>query len=371
MVDPRRTDRVLGLAALGLLVAGCLLVLLPFVTALLWAVILTYSTWPLYAGLKRSVGGRNTVAAALMTLAVSVVMLAPFVIVVAGLADNAAELVDALRRVFEEGLPDAPAWVRELPLIGERADAYWRGLAQDDNRLIEELKGMLVSARAVLLTGGGYLAAGVLQLALSVLVAFFLFRDGEAAAARLQQAASRLAGPGARYLLDVAGQTVNSVVYGILGTALAQGVLAGIGFWVAGVPGASLLGLATFFLSAVPVGPPLIWGSAAVWLFYQGSVGWAIALALWGLLVVSMVDNFLKPLIISRGSSLPFILVFLGVLGGVVAFGFIGVFLGPTLLAVGYRVLNEWAGERAELHAVTLTDASKIDYGASKPLDGP
>jgi predicted PurR-regulated permease PerM len=187
-----------------------------------------------------------------------------------------------------------------------------------------------------------------MQLALSVLVAFFLFRDGEAAAARLQHATLRVAGPDARYLLDVAGQTVNSVVYGILGTALAQGVLAGIGFWVAHVPGASLLGLATFFLSVVPVGPPLIWGSAAVWLYYQGELGWAIFLALWGLLVVSMVDNFLKPFIISRGSSLPFILVFLGVLGGVVAFGFIGVFLGPTLLAVGYRILDEWAGEKVE-----------------------
>lgn len=349
MADGQRTDRMLGLAALTLLVAGCLLVLLPFVTALLWAVVLTYSTWPLYARLKRSVDDRHTLAAALMTLAVAIVLLAPFVIVVAGLADNAAELMDALRRLFERGLPEPPAWVLDLPLVGDRLAAYWRGLVHDENRLIEELRAMLLSARATLITGGGYLAAGVLQLALSVLVAFFLFRDGEAAAARLQRAASRVAGSGARYLVDVAGQTVNSVVYGILGTALAQGVLAGIGFLVAGVPGASLLGLATFFLSVVPVGPPLIWGSAAIWLFYQDAVGWAIFLVLWGLLVVSMVDNFLKPFIISRGSSLPFILVFLGVLGGVVAFGFIGVFLGPTLLAVGYRVLNEWVGEQAEL----------------------
>ena len=129
---------------------------------------------------------------------------------------------------------------------------------------------------------------------------------------------------------------------GILGTALALGVLAAIGFLIAGVPGATLLGLATFFFSVVPVGPPLIWGSAALWLFYQGSTGMAIFMGLWGLLVISLVDNFLKPIIISRGSHLPFILVFLGVLGGVLAFGFIGVFLGPTLLAVGYQVLTEW-----------------------------
>lgn len=332
---------MLGLGALAVLVAGCLLVLFPFVTALLLAVILTFSTWPLYVRLRNAVGGRNTVAAALMTLAATLFLLAPFVIVATGLADNAAVLMEALRVVFEAGLPDAPAWVKTLPLVGERLDAYWRSLAHDDSQLIEEMKS-LIPAREAIVKAGGYLVAGVLQLALSVLVAFFLFRDGDAAAARVRDAASRVAGPDARHLLDVAGKTVNSVVYGILGTALAQGVLAGIGFLIAGVPGATLLGLVTFFLSVVPVGPPLIWGSAAIWLYYQGSVGMAIFMGLWGLLVISLVDNFLKPIIISRGSHLPFILVFLGVLGGVLTFGFIGVFLGPTLLAVGYQVLNEW-----------------------------
>ena len=232
--------------------------------------------------------------------------------------------------------------MKTLPLVGEGAYAYWSNLALDEGRFVQELKRLVPSIRDTLVTSGGYLAAGLAQLALSVLVAFFLYRDGDLVVARLRKAASRVAGPDARHLLDVAGKTVNSVVYGILGTALAQGVLAAIGFLIAGVPGATLLGLATFFFSVVPVGPPLIWGSAALWLFYQGSTGMAIFMGLWGLLVISLVDNFLKPIIISRGSHLPFILVFLGVLGGVLAFGFIGVFLGPTLLAVGYQVLTEW-----------------------------
>ncbi len=341
MADFQNTDRMLGLGALVLLIAGCLLVLFPFVTALLLAVILTFSTWPLYVRLRNAVGGANTVAAALMMLAASLFLLAPFVIVAVGLVDNAAALMEVLRGFVEAGLPDSPAWVKTLPLVGERADAYWRSLGQDDSQLIEEMRN-LIPARETFVKAGGYLVAGVLQLALSVLVAFFLFRDGDAAAARVRDAASRVAGPDARHLLDVAGKTVKSVVYGILGTGLAQGVLAGIGFLIAGVPGATLLGLVTFFLSVVPVGPPLIWGSATIWLFYQGSVGSAIFMGLWGLLVISLVDNFLKPIIISRGSHLPFILVFLGVLGGVLTFGFIGVFLGPTFLAVGYQVLNEW-----------------------------
>jgi len=340
MADFQNTDRMLGLGALVVLIAGCLLVLFPVVTALLLAVILTFSTWPLYLRLRNAVGGRNTVAAALMTLAASLFLLAPFVIVAVGLVDNAAALMEALRRVFEAGLPDSPTWVKTLPLVGERVDTYWRSIGHDDSQLIAEMKS-LIPAREAFVKAGGYLVAGVLQLALSVLVAFFLFRDGDAAAARVRDAASRVAGPDARHLLDVAGKTVNSVVYGILGTALAQGTLAGIGFLIAGVPGATLLGLVTFFLSVVPVGPPLIWGSATIWLYYQGSVGSAIFMGLWGLLVISLVDNVLKPIIISRGSHLPFILVFLGVLGGVLTFGFIGVFLGPTFLAVGYQVLNE------------------------------
>jgi predicted PurR-regulated permease PerM len=337
-----RTDRLIGLALLIVLVVGCLLVLRPFVTALLWAAVLTYSTWPLYARMKRVTGGRNTAAAALMMLAIMLCLVVPFVVVVASLADNASQLIDALRRLFEQGPPEPPAWVRDLPIVGERLEAYWRSLVHDHDRFMEALRGTLGAARSVFVVTGRYMGAGVLQLTLSVIVAFFLFRDGETAALHLQRAASRIAGPRARYLLDVAGNTVHSVVYGILGTALAQGVLAGIGFRIAGVPGASLLGLATFFLSVLPIGPPLVWGAATLWLYLQGATGWAVFMALWGLFVVSMVDNFLKPFIISRGSRLPFILVFLGVLGGVLVFGFIGVFLGPTLLAVGYRMLDEW-----------------------------
>ncbi|HWH47323.1 MAG TPA: AI-2E family transporter [Burkholderiales bacterium] len=336
------TDRILGLGALAVLVAGCLLVLFPVVTALLLAVILTFSTWPMYVRLRRALGGRNTVAAGLMTAGATVFLLAPFVIVVSGLADNAAALMDAFRSVFDAGLPDMPTWVKTLPVVGEGIDTYWRSLVNDDSQLIEEMKNLIAPARELLLKTGGFLVAGVLQLALSVLIAFFLYRDGDAAAAQVRGAASRVAGPYSRHLLDVAGKTVNSVVYGILGTALAQGLLAGIGFLIAGVPGATLLGLATFFFSVVPVGPPLIWGTATIWLYFHGSVGMAIFMGLWGLLVISLVDNFLKPIIISRGSHLPFILVFLGVLGGVLTFGFIGIFLGPTLLAVGFHVLNEW-----------------------------
>jgi predicted PurR-regulated permease PerM len=176
-----------------------------------------------------------------------------------------------------------------------------------------------------------------------VLIAFFFYRDGDAVQRRLRAAIERIAPERGKRYLDLAVGTMRGVVYGILGTALAQGVLMAIGLWIAGFQAAPLLGLATFFLSPLPVGPPLVWLGAAAVLFQQGETGWAIFIAAWGALIVSSVDNFVKPLIISRGSNLPFILVLLGILGGAVAFGFIGVFLGPVLLALGLALLREWA----------------------------
>jgi predicted PurR-regulated permease PerM len=190
------------------------------------------------------------------------------------------------------------------------------------------------------------MGAGLLRLAFSLLIAFFLFRDGTKAAEQLSAAILRIGGERGTHLLDLAGNTVRGVVYGILGTALVQAVIAGIGFVVAGVPGAAVLTLLTFFLSVVPMGPPLVWIPAACWLFYQGRTGWGIFMVIWGI-GVSSIDNFVKPWLISRGSTMPFLLILFGVLGGAIAFGFIGVFLGPTLLAVGYRIMQEWLARKA------------------------
>lgn len=341
-MQPFRSDRVLGFAALGFLIVGCFLVLRPFLSAVLWAAILATTVWPAFLWVDRRLPGWRNTSALITTLLTAVVLIAPFVIVAIGLGSNVAELVAATRTLLEGGLPDAPRWLQEIPFVGDRLYAYWQGFAHNGERLVAELGQLVEPAKALIINGGRAIGLGVFQMGLAVVIVFFLFRDGEAVTARLGAVLERLAGPRGRRLLVLTHGTVGGVVYGILGTALAQGILAGIGFAIAGVPGALVLGLATFFLSAVPVGPPLIWGPAAFWLFQQGELGWALFVALWGFFVVSTVDNVLKPLIISRGASLPFVLVLLGVLGGVLAFGFIGVFLGPTLLAVGYRLLTEW-----------------------------
>jgi predicted PurR-regulated permease PerM len=180
-------------------------------------------------------------------------------------------------------------------------------------------------------------------MSLAAFVSFFFYRDGTALVRFLNVAMDRVIGKHVENILGIINDTMRSVMYGLLGTALAQGLVATIGFAIAGVPAALLLGVASAILSVVPVGPPLIWGSAAIWLFYQGTVGWGIFMLLWGFFLISSVDNVVKPLLISQGSNLPFILVLFGVMGGVIAFGFVGVFIGPTLLAVGLSLIQEWA----------------------------
>ncbi|HTD85381.1 MAG TPA: AI-2E family transporter [Candidatus Binatia bacterium] len=329
-----------------LLGAGCLLVMLPFVSVLLWAVVLCFSSWPLYQRLLRSVGNRRTLAASIMSLGLMLIILLPFVVVGSALADHVGQLTTAVRKLIDAGPRPAPQWLGKLPLVGARAIEYWQALAADSAKLLALLRRLIQPASAWLLAAGVAMGGGLVRLAFSIFIAFFLFKDGTKAAEHLSSAVLRIGGNRATHLLDLAGNTIRGVVYGILGTALVQAVMAGVGFVIAGVPGAAVLTLLTFFLSVVPMGPPLVWIPAACWLFYQGQTGWGLFMVIWGI-AVSSIDNFVKPWLISRGSAMPFLLILFGVLGGAFAFGFIGVFLGPTLLAVGYRVVQEWLARKA------------------------
>jgi predicted PurR-regulated permease PerM len=293
------------------------------------------------------VAGR-TWAALLMALGMILVILLPFLVVGVTLADNVKELTSAGQKWLEAGPPAPPAWLAKLPAVGQQATERWQTLATDSAKLLEAAKRFIEPVGAGLLIVSVAIGNGLLHLALSIFIAFFLFRDGLAVAGRLAVSVQRIGGERGTRLLEVASNTVRGVVYGILGTALVQALMAGIGFVIAGVPGAALLALLTFFLSVVPVGPPLVWLPAALWLFHQGSTGWGIFMLAWGV-AVSSVDNVVKPWLISQGSDLPFILIFFGVLGGALMFGFIGVFIGPTLLAVGYRLVEEWASANGEV----------------------
>ena len=382
--QPRRTEHTVRRVVVVLLLFGSLLVLWPFLSAVLWAIVLSFSIWPVHRRLVAWLGGRRTLAALIITLVFLAALVVPLVVTVANLADDARALTGAGREWLRSGA-GTPAWIDKVPLIGRPASRYWNDLAAelralthdadaplaapttapilvptvvpdvtpapatapaDRSKLRQTIRAVLAWVRSILVTFGLAIGAGAMQVVLSLLLMFFILKDGEALAARLETMAARISADRGTALLDLAGGTVRGVVYGILGTALAQGIMAGIGFLIAGVPGATLLGLLTFLLSVLPMGPPLVWIPAALWLFHQDRTGWGIFMLIWGV-GVSSIDNVVKPLIISRGSKMPFVLILLGVLGGALTFGLIGVFIGPTLLAVAYRLIDEWSRARA------------------------
>ncbi|WP_037471886.1 AI-2E family transporter [Sinorhizobium fredii] len=341
-------EQILGVGALLLLAFGCALVLQPFLSAILWAAVICFSTWPVYQRCERAVGGNKGLAAAVMTLLVALVLVAPFAVMVPTLTDNVSNLLTAVNQILEQGPPAPPRWVAGLPVIGENLAAYWESLAHNAPAFSTELKKLIGPATNLAVASGAVLGAGLLEPWQSVFIAFFFFLHGRRMAAYVRAVGERFAGPRSRKLLTVVGATVKGVIYGLIGTALAQALLAGIGFWIAGVPQALLLGVLTFVLSFVPIGPPLVWGSVALWLFVQGAVWWSFFVAAWGLLLVSSIDNVIRPYVLGKTNNLPVLLGLFGFLGGVVAFGFIGIFLGPTLLAVAYSLFLEWTTAEVE-----------------------
>lgn len=336
------TNQIVRIALIALLIIGCASVLLPFMAAILFAVIICLFTWPLYNRVWRCLGRRDTLAAITMTLLLLIALILPMAYLAANLADSAATLFNELETVFQNLQPHAPDWMRNLPLIGDQVSNAWERATASHEELMKLLRQYYEPMRAFSLQAVQLVAGGFLQLLLVVFVAFFFYRDGTRLAASLIAIVRRLGGALGEEMLTLSCNTVKGVMLGIFGTALAQSAVALIGFLMAGAPMPLLLALATFFLSVIPVGPPLIWGGAALWLYSHGDHGWAIFLALYGLLAISSVDNVVKPILISHSSHLPVLLVVLGVLGGALAFGFIGIFLGPTLLAVGLTLITHW-----------------------------
>jgi predicted PurR-regulated permease PerM len=286
--------------------------------------------------------GRSAPAAFLMTLLLVVLVIGPTAALAVSLADDVTAGIDTLRGWLAAGPPQPPDWLRTIPLVGEPLAGYWQKLVASRDEVLNLLKSLGEPARAFVVGAGKAVGQSVLQLLLATFIAFFFYRDGEALVRAVRRVLEELAGDLGDEILTTVDNTVTGVIHGIFGTALAQAMVAMIGFVIAGVPVPLLLGMLTFLLSMIPIGPPLVWVGATLWLVYQGSTGWAIFMFVWGLAVISSIDNFVKPYLISRTSSLPLLLVVLGVFGGIIAFGFIGIFIGPPMLAVGLTLIQLW-----------------------------
>lgn len=338
-MDNRRLARI---ALVALLAIGCALILQPFIAAILFAGAICIASWPMHVWLLARVKGRTWLAAVLMTLLLTLVVVLPMAVLAASLTEVVPTLIDKIRLLIERAQGSPPDWLRGIPLVGEQLDAYWQSLTHSRDEFNKLLLQLYDPTRQFLLKAGALAGEGLLQLVLVLFVAFFLYRDGAVLAARLRVLSRKLGGELGEQMLALTRSTVNGVMIGIVGTAAAQALVALAGFLVAGVPAAMLLAGATFFLSMIPVGPPLVWGGAAIWLYEQGQTGWSVFMVAWGLLAISSVDNVVKPMLISRTASLPILLIALGVLGGAIAFGFVGIFLGPVLLAVGLALTEKF-----------------------------
>ncbi|MCB2010841.1 MAG: AI-2E family transporter [Geminicoccaceae bacterium] len=342
--DRGRIEHAAGWVALVSLAIGCVLVLKPFLSPLLWAAILVHTTWPVFETLRERLPRFNTTAALIMTVALAMALIWPIIILAGNLADNAENLLRDLRMQTEAdpSTLDPPGWLLAVPYVGDSLAQTWRELASNTGKLVSTVVPYLGPLRDAAVKSGVTLGRGALELSLSILITFFFYRDGPAAVDLVRRIGHRVAGRRALRMLDVASNTIRGVVFGMIGTAIAQGLLAAFGLWLAGVPAPFLLGVLTFVLALFPVGAPLVWIPATLWLLNNGELAWGLFMGVWGAAVVSGVDNFLRPWLIARGSDLPFLLVFMGVIGGVLTFGILGIFLGPTLLAVASALLREW-----------------------------
>ncbi|HEY0184186.1 MAG TPA: AI-2E family transporter [Rhodopila sp.] len=336
-------ERILMGLLLGGVAVGCILVLYPFFSALLWAAILVFTTWPVFEWLRLHLRLPRVSAALLMVLLTAVVLVLPIGVAAPGSADDVTHLRHAIMEGLRAGLPDSPLWVFDIPLVGTIVGDLWNRWAADFSVMLEALRpyfGIVVENGLSLLLG---IANGVLMFLLALFVAFFFYVYGDPIAERLRVLLHRIAGLQAERLIAVTGATVRGVVYGILGTAVVQGILTAFGLWLSGVPRPVLLGSIAGLLSVLPIGAPVIWIPAAIWLMSSGHLGWGIFLGVYGVGAVSGADSLIRPWFISRGAQLPFLLTVLGVLGGALAFGLLGIFLGPVLLGIGYTLVNEWA----------------------------
>lgn len=336
--------QIIQVAIVSLLLIGCIAVLLPFTGTLLLAVVICTTTASAHTYLLARCRGRKNLAAVLMCLLMILLLVVPMALLSGSLANGVELAIAYIRPLLETGLPtEIPKSISQLPLVGAMIDDYWHALIASREEMNELLRQFIAPTRRMALAAVSLFAQGLLQLLLVIFFVFFIFRDADHYADALRNGSRKLAGDLGERMLKLADGTITGVMVGIVGTAAAQSVMAMIGFLIAGVPGITMLTFATFFFSMVPVvGATLIWLGAAAWLYDGGQTGWAIFMILWGMFGISSVDNFVKPILISRTSSLPLLLIVVGVFGGVLVFGFIGLFLGPTLLALGQVLIREW-----------------------------
>ncbi len=340
--------RLVIVLLLGALLGLGYLVLRNFLVPLLWAAVLVYVTWPLNRRLRGWLKGRASLAALVMTVVLAFAIILPLLVIIVSLREELQNALESFRALLAAGSAGMPGWLRELPILGPRIVELTDRIAVEP-----EVVGEWLAERASMWVGEAadlvvVIGRNAMKFAFALIAAFFFYRDGEALVGQSRRGLYCLLGRQTSAYWDAAAGMTQAVVYGLVLTALAQGVIAGFGYWAAGLDAPVLLGAMTALFALVPFGAPAVWVTVALWLLWQAQIWAGIGLLVWGALVVSSVDNVVRPLVISASAHISFLLVLFGVLGGLNAFGLIGLFLGPVVLAVLWAVWQHWL-ERNEV----------------------
>lgn len=342
------TEKFALLALFSLLVLGVYFILKPFITGIVFGGILAIAAWPVRAWLVRR-GLAGPWAAALMLVALLLFVLVPSVLTAPGLALEVKALAER-GTAWLATAPQLPAWLTGLPWVGNKIAEGWDDLIHQTPEARAMMASYAEPLRKFLTDAAVGFASSVMHLGIALIVATSFWSSGGQAVNVLRDSLQRLGGGRLAAMTTVAGNAVRGVFYGIVGTAAIQGLLMTLGLLVAGVPAAAPLGFVTLILAISQFGGILInlvWGGAAWWIYTNSGTGLAFwFVVVWGLFVTFM-DNFLKPMLIGARMTLPIMLVILGVFGGFISFGFLGLFIGPTLLAVTYDLLNAWRGSQS------------------------
>jgi predicted PurR-regulated permease PerM len=322
-------------------------ILRPFLLALVWATTIVVATWPLMLSVQARLR-RRVLAVAVMSAAMLVVFIAPLVMAIQVLVDNTATMSRWIQWLATSQIPPPPAWVQGIPLFGGRLAERWTDIASAGKEELAVRVAPYAGDIAHWLAGAaGSVGALGIEFLLTIVIATILYSRGESARETLQRFGRRLAGDRGQRVVVLAGQAIRAVALGVVVTALVQTTLAGIGLAVAGIPFAGLLTAIILLLCIAQIGPLVVLVPAVIWLYWNDHTIWGTALLVWSI-VVGALDNVLRPILIRKGADLPLLLIFAGVIGGLIAFGIVGLFVGPVVLAVAYTLLKEWLGEPVE-----------------------
>ena len=351
MRDASFTRALGGRITLAAFLVGLILmsyqVLHLFLVPVAWGLILVYVTWPLHRRLRSLLNPFGGLSAFLMTVVLALLFVLPVLWVIALLRVEVPAGYANLVSLINQGPDVLPRAVAHLPWVGPELERLLSLAIEDPAALRQQVLQWLKPLQEGSLKLIGDIGATAFKFGFAVLSAFFFYRDGEQLLDQTRRLLLGVLGARAESYLTAIGDTTRAVLYGLVLTALLQGALAGAGYWAAGVQTPILLGVVTAVLALIPFGTPLVWGAVSLWLFLTGEVLQAAGLAAWGGLVVSQIDNLFRPLVISSSTRIPYVLVLFAVLGGIAAFGLVGLFLGPIVIAVLLAVWREWLIEHA------------------------